>query len=116
MWFWSNKEVSPEVAMVESVAKAVVEEVVAAAEEVVVENDMQRDIDKLQKENEELKEKLKNHKSVLFEGALKSGRRISIQYYDEDDTFRVIAKKTNDLLFRSPDLSALIIYKKTNIV
>ena len=113
MWFWSNKEVSPEpavVAVVDSVkiAEAVVEEIVAAAEEVVVEHDLQREIDKL-------KEKLKNHKSVLFEGTLKNGRKISIQYWDEDDTFRVIAKKNNELLFRSPELSSLITYKRTNI-
>lgn len=118
MWFWSNKEASPKGTDGSPLTPP---STPATAEEVVIEGGVIGEpkvplIDKLQKENEELKEKLKNHKSVLFEGALKSGRRISIQYYDEDDTFRVIAKKTNDLLFRSPDLSALIIYKKTNIV
>jgi len=119
MWFWSNKEVSPKGTDGSPLTPP---STPAAAEEVVIEKEVveskagEKTINDLEKENEELKEKLKNHKSVLFEGALKNGRKISIQYYDEDDTFRVIAKKTNDLLFRSPDLSALILYKKTNIV
>lgn len=120
MWFFSSPTITP-VSPTPEVVKVVEKEMVVA-EEVVIEKEVvesisgEKRLNDLEKEIEKLKEEIKNHKSVLFEGTLKSGRKISIQYWDEDDTFRVIAKKNNELLFRSPDLSALIVYKKTNIV
>ena len=119
MWFFNSPAITP-VSPAPEVEKVVETEMVDTTE-VVVEKEVveskagEKTINDLEKEIEKLKEKLKNHKSVLFEGTLKNGRKISIQYWDEDDIFRVISKKGNDLIFRTPDISQLITYKKTNI-
>lgn len=63
-----------------------------------------------------MENKIKNHKSVLHEGRTRGGQAVSIQYYDEDDTFRVICKESQEHLFRTPDLNALIHYKRTNML
>lgn len=119
MWFFNSPAITP-VSPAPEVEKVVETEMVDTTE-VVVENQVveskagEKTINDLEKEIEKLKEEIRNHKSVLFEGTLKNGRKISIQYWDEDDTFRVISKKGNDLIFRTPDISQLITYKKTNI-
>jgi len=111
--------VSPALEVVKVVETEMVETTEVVIENEVVDScvgEIER-INKLEKEIEKLKDEIRTHKSVLFEGTLKRNQReISIQYWEEDDTFRVIAKKTNDLLFRTPDLTQLFIYKKTNII
>ena len=118
MWFFSSPAittVSPAPEVEKVVATEMVETTEVVIEKEVVESKV-GEIERLNKEIEKLKEEIRNHKSVLFEGTLKNGRKISIQYWDEDDTFRVISKKGNDLIFRTPDISQLITYKKTNII
>ena len=56
----------------------------------------------------------KPYRVVLHEGSMRDGREASIQFWDDDFTFRVITKK-HVLLFRSPCLNELIAYKKQHM-
>jgi hypothetical protein len=56
----------------------------------------------------------KPYRVVLHEGSMRDGREASIQFWDDDFTFRVITKK-HVLLFRSPCLNEMIAYKKQHM-
>ena len=56
----------------------------------------------------------KPYRVVLHEGSMRDGREASIQFWDDDFSFRVITKK-HVLLFRSPCLNELIAYKKQHM-
>ena len=56
----------------------------------------------------------KPYRVVLHEGSMRDNREVSIQFWDDDFTFRVITKK-QVLLFRSPFLNELIAYKKKHM-
>jgi hypothetical protein len=75
-----------------------------------------REIQKLNAKIADLEHRLEYHKSVLFEGQTKTGKEISIQFWEEDQCFYVVEKGNKAILFRSNCLTNLLVYKKSDLL